>query len=197
MNMLRRLFFAACLALVLAVAVGVHAMAQDRSITTYGTKHDSAPEELDVFSFLIGKWEGSGKTRLADGTVAEYDGLTWIGRYVLDGMAIADELHTPQPDGSPGMGITFRYFDPENRHWIVEFLNVTYSFIRRQVNAESGSVETDGTTVIVVSESGQSIIREYYRVLSADRFVYSLDVSNVGGETWNRGSIEFTMSRTE
>ena len=172
-------------------------MAQDSAITTYGNRNDSAPEELDVFSFLIGKWEGSGKTRLADGTVAEYDGLTWIGRYVLDGMAIADELHTPQPDGSPGMGITFRYFDPENEHWIVEFLNVSNSFIRRQVNAESGSVETDGTTVIVVTESGQSIIREYYRVLGGDRFVYSLDLSNDGGETWNRGSIEFTMSRTE
>ena len=81
-------------------------MAQDSAITTYGSRHDLAPEELDVFSFLIGKWEGSGKTRLADGTVAEYDGLTWIGRYILDGMVIADELHTPQPDGSPGMGIT-------------------------------------------------------------------------------------------
>jgi len=179
------------------MAVGAHAMAQDSAITTYGSRHDSAPEELDVFSFLIGKWEGSGKTRLADGTVAEYDGLTWIGRYILDGMTIADELHTPQPDGSPGMGITFRYFDPENEHWIVEFLNVSYSFIRRQVNAESGSVETDGTTVIVVSENDQSIIREYYRVLGRNRFDYSIDLSNDGGETWNRGSIEFTMTRAE
>jgi hypothetical protein len=179
------------------MAVGALAMAQDSAITTYGNRNDSAPDELNVFSFLIGKWEGSGKTRLADGTVAEYDGLTWIGRYILDGMAIADELHTPQPDGSRGMGITFRYFDPEDEHWIVEFLNVSNSFIRRQVNADSGSVETDGTTVIVVSESGQSIIREYYRVLGEDRFVYSLDLSNDGGETWNEGSIEFTMRRAD
>jgi hypothetical protein len=179
------------------MAVGAHAMAQDSAITTYGNMHDSVPEELDVFAFLIGKWEGSGKTRLADGTVVEYDGLTWIGRYILEGMAIADELHTPQPDGSPGMGITFRYFDPENEHWIVEFLNVSYSFIRRQVNAESGSVEKNGSTVIVTSESDQSISREYYRVLDSDRFVYSIDLSNDGGETWNRGSIEFTMTRVE
>jgi hypothetical protein len=172
-------------------------MPQDSAITAYGSRHDSAPEELDVFSFLIGKWEGSGKTRLADGTLAEYDGLAWIGRYILDGMAIADELHGPQPDGSRSMGISFRYFDPENDHWIVEFLNVSNSFIRRQVNAESGSVEIDGSTVIVVSESDQSIIREYYRVLSRDRFDYSIDLSNDGGETWNRGSIEFTMTRAE
>jgi hypothetical protein len=179
------------------MGVGAHAMAQDSTITTYGIRNDAAPEELDVFAFLIGKWEGSGRTRLADGTVAEYGGLTWIGRYVLDGLAIADELHTPQPDGSFGMGITFRYFDPDDEHWIVEFINVTNSFVRRQVNADSGSVETDGTTVIVVSESGRSIIREYYRVLGEDRFVYSLDLSNDAGGTWNRGSIEFTMSRAE
>jgi hypothetical protein len=197
MNLLRKLIVPACLGWVLEIAVGVHAMAQDSSITTYGERNESAPEELDVFSFLIGKWEGSGKTHLPDGTVAEYDGLTWIGRYIFDGMAIADELHTPLPDGSPGMGITFRYFDPENEHWIVEFLNVSNSFIRRQVNAESGSVELDGTTVIVVSESDRSIIREYYRVLAGDRFDYSIDLSNDGGETWNRGSIEFTMSRVE
>src|SRR5687768_391725 len=178
---LSRTAFPVCLAFLAAITFGDRAMAQQRpAITTYGDRHEAAPEELELFSFLIGKWEGSGKTRLADGTVAEYDGLTWIGRYVLDGMAIADELHTPQPDGSPGMGITFRYFDPENEHWIVEFLNVTNSFIRRQVNAASGSVETDGTTVIVVSESGQSIIREYYRVLDGDHFVYSLDLSNDG-----------------
>lgn len=172
-------------------------MAQGSAITTYGDRHDSAPQELDVFSFLIGKWEGSGKTRLDDGTIAEYDGLVWIGRYILDGMAIADELHTPQPDGSPGMGVTVRYFDPDNDHWIVEFINVSYSFIRRQVNAESGSVEKDGSTVIVTSESDESISLEYYRLIDADRFVYSIDLSNDRGETWNRGSIEFTMSRVE
>ena len=77
---------------------------QGPAITTYGDRHEAAPEELDLFSFLIGKWEGSGKTRLADGTIAEYDGLSWIGRYVLDGMAIIDELHAPLPDGGTRFG---------------------------------------------------------------------------------------------
>lgn len=197
MNLLRILMVSVCPGLVLAMAVGAPAMAQDSSITTFGNRHESAPEELDVFSFLIGKWEGSGKTRLADGTVVEYDGITWIGRYILDGMAIADELHAPLPDGGRGMGVTFRYFDPVDEHWIVEFLNVTNSFIRWQVNAESGSIEIDGTTVIVVSESGQSGSREYYRVLGRDRFDYSIDLTNDGGETWNRGSVEFNMIRAE
>ena len=170
---------------------------QGPAITTYGDRNDAAPEELDLFSFLIGKWEGSGKTRLADGTIAEYDGLSWIGRYVLDGMAIIDELHAPLPDGGRGLGITLRYFDRDNDGWVVEFLNVTNSFIRRQVNARSGAVERDGSTVVVISISDASISREYYRVIDGDSFVYTIDLSNDGGETWNRGPIEFTMKRVE
>lgn len=172
-------------------------MAQDSAITTYGTRSDSAPVELDVFSFLIGKWEGSGRTRLGDGTIAEYDGLTWIGRYVLDGMAIIDELHAPLPDGNRGLGITLRYFDRQRAWWVVEFLNVTNSFIRRQVNGRAGAVERDGSTVVVTSVSDESISREYYRVIDDDSFVYTIDLSNDGGDTWNRGSIEFTMKRVE
>ena len=170
---------------------------QGPAITTYGDRHEAAPEELALFSFLIGKWEGSGKTRLADGTVAEYDGLSWIGRYALDGMAIIDELHAPLPGGGRGLGITLRYFDPDNDGWLIEFLNVTNSFIRRQVNARSGAVETDGSTVVVVSVNDESISREYYRLIDADSFVYTIDLSNDGGETWNRGPIEFTMHRIE
>jgi hypothetical protein len=173
-------------------------MAQQRpAITTYGDRHEAAPAELDLFSFLIGKWEGSGRTRLADGTTAEYGGLLWIGRYALDGMAIIDELHGPLPDGSRSFGITLRYFDRDSDCWVVEFLNVSHSFIRRQVNARSGAVEKEGSTVVVTSVSDKSISREFYRVIDDDSFVYSIDLSNDGAETWNRGSIEFTMNRVE
>jgi hypothetical protein len=190
--------FRVYLSLLVATTLGGHAMAQQGpAITTYGDRHEAAPDELDLFSFLIGKWEGSGKTRLADGTMVEYDGLTWIGRYVLDGMAIIDELHAPLPDGNRGLGITLRYFDSQRDGWLIEFLNVTNSFIRRQVNAQAGAVEKDGSTVVVISVSDESISREYYRVIDDDSFVYSIDLSNDRGETWNRGSIEFTMNRVE
>jgi hypothetical protein len=198
MSVSRAAAFRVYLGLLVAIALGGHAMAQrEPAITAYGDRHEAAPVELDLFSFLIGRWEGSGKTRLADGTIAEYDGLSWIGRYVLDGMAIIDELHAPLPDGSRGLGITLRYFDPDNDNWVVEFLNVSNSFVRRQVNARSGAVEKDGSTVVVTSVSDESISREYYRVIDDDSFVYTIDLSSDGGGTWNRGSIEFTMNRVE
>jgi hypothetical protein len=198
MSLSRTAAFTVYLGFWVAITFGDSAMAQQRpAVTAYGDRHEAAPAELDLFSFLIGKWEGSGKTRLADGTIVEYDGLVWIGRYALDGMAIIDELHAPLPDGGSGLGITLRYFDSDSDSWIVEFLNVSNSFIRRQVNARSGAVEKEGSTVVVTSVDAESMSREYYRVIDDDNFVYTIDLTNDSGRTWNRGSIEFTMKRVE
>jgi hypothetical protein len=35
----------------------------DPSMTTYGENNPDSPKELSVFSFLIGKWEGKGRTK--------------------------------------------------------------------------------------------------------------------------------------
>ena len=189
--------FGAILAVIAVNTVSTdRVMAQETAITTYGLKNSAAPEELSLFSFLVGKWEGIGKTRLADGSYAEFE-LTWIGRYILDGMAIADEIHSAAPDGSPYLGISIRHFDPENRAWIIEYLNVSNSFLRRQVNSRSGAVELDGGAVVVTAQNQGNISREFYRLSGADRFVYSIDISNDGGQSWDTGSIEMTMTRVD
>ena len=168
----------------------------DPSKTIYGEKSPSAPRELDVFAFLIGTWEGRGKTRLPDGKVAEYP-VAWIGRYILDGTAIADEGHAPYPDGTPSLGITFRQYDQSRKTWVIEFLNVSQSFLRRQVNQGIGSVAVNGRTVTITSESPGVVVREQYVVPDADNWGYRLDLSNDGGRSWNEGAIEFTFRRSK
>src|SRR6188508_1869214 len=168
----------------------------DPSKTIYGERSSQAPRELDVFAFLIGKWDGRGRTRLPDGTVAEYP-VAWVGRYILDGTAIADEGHGPYPDGTPFLGITFRQYDQSRKTWIIEFLNVSESFLRRQVHHGTGSVAVSGRTVTVTSESPGIVVREHYVVPDADNWVYRLDSSNDGGRTWNEGAIEFTFRRSK
>lgn len=168
----------------------------DPSKTTYGEISHSAPAQLGAFSFLIGKWEGTGKTMLPDGKTAEFP-ITWIGRYVLDGTAIADEMHAPAPDGSPYMGISFRQYDVGRRTWIIEYLNVTGSFLRKQVNATAGSVEVNGQGVMVASESPGVSVREHYFVPDHNTFTYRLDVSSDGGKSWIQGQIEMTFKRGE
>lgn len=68
----------------------------DTSRTTYGERNADAPNELAVFSFLVGKWQGTGRVRLENGAFAEFP-VSWIGRYILDGTVIADEMHSLAP----------------------------------------------------------------------------------------------------
>ncbi len=171
-------------------------MAIEPAITTYGEKHPQAPDQLGSFSFLVGKWNGTGKTRLEDGSHAQF-ALTWIGRYVLNGMAIADEIHSLAPDGKPYLGISIRYFDTKNDSWIIEYLNVSNSFLRRQVNPHSGSVSVDASTIVVISQNGQTKIRERYRVAGQNHFTYSTDMSSDGGRSWDAELVEMTMTRVD
>jgi hypothetical protein len=179
-----------------AIHIGTarHGVAAEAPLTTYGEKNIQAPEQLNLFSFLVGKWQGAGKTRLADGSQARFE-LTWIGRYILDGMAIADEIHSLGPDGKPYLGISFRHFDSKHGSWIIEYLNVSNSFIRRQVNPQSGSVSQDAGTIVVISDSGATKIRERYRLTDQNHFTYSTDLSRDGGRSWDAVSVEMAMTR--
>jgi len=166
----------------------------DPTKTTYGQRNQNAPKELDVFSFLIGTWEGKGKTKLDDGKVAEYT-VTWIGRYILDGTAIADECHGPAPDGSPYLGINLRQYDPNSKTWIVEYLNVSGSFLRKLVDGRLGSVTVRGRSVTVASESPGMSYRERYDVEDGGNWVFRADTSTDGGKSWNEGWVEIRFQR--
>lgn len=190
----------AALCVALLAIPGVNAQeappVNDPSKATYGEIGSRAPQELHAFSFLVGKWDGEGKTRLEDGTFAEFP-VTWIGRYILDGTAIADEIHSVAPDGSPYLGISLRQYDAIRKTWIVEYLNVSGSFVRKQVNSNSGSVNVAGPNVTVISESPGVTIRELYLVPDHSNFTYRLDVSSDGGTSWNEGQIEMIFRRLE
>jgi hypothetical protein len=194
-----RLKYAAITASVLALLGGVHVEAQqmDPSKTTYGDRNPQSPRELDAFAFLVGKWQGTSKTRLENGTFAEYP-VSWIGRYVLDGTAIADEGYGVKPDGGSYLaGVTLRQYDSGRKTWVIEFVNVLNSFIRKQVNGDAGSVFVDGRSVTVMSGSPGMSIREHYLVADHDNFVYRLDTSTDGGRTWNEGHMVMTFRRLE
>jgi hypothetical protein len=173
-----------------------YAPASEPAITTYGERNAQAPAQLGLFSFLVGKWQGAGKTRLANGSYAPFSGVKWIGRYVLNGMAIADEFHASTPDGKAYLGISLRQFDTTHKSWVIEYLNVTNSFLRRQVNPLSGSVVQKADTVVVISGDGPAKFRESYRLTDKGHFIYSADTSRDGGGSWDP-SIEISMARVE
>jgi hypothetical protein len=184
-------------ALAITLSAGGPTMADEPAVTPYGQKNPKAPSQLELFSFLVGKWHGTGRARLQDETDVDVE-LTWIGRYILNGTAIADEMHAVTPDGKPHLGISLRHFDASHHSWIIEFLNVTGSFIRRQVNPDSGSVSHAGDAIVIVGKDADTLIREHYRP-SQDhkKFTYSMDSSKDGGRTWSPVSVEMTMTRID
>ncbi len=96
--------------------------------------------------------------------------MTWIGRYILDGTAIADEMHAPAPDGSPYLGISFRHYDRNERRGPSNNLNVPGSFLRKQVNGAAGAVSISGRDVAVTSDSPGVKIVEHYLVPDDNHF---------------------------
>lgn len=169
--------------------------AQDPAVTIYGTLNRAAPAELATFSFLVGKWTGTGTYRDAQGKDVDF-GVLWIGRYALDGMAIVDENRRPESDGGAIQGLTMRFFDPRTKTWTIEFLNFGRSFLRKQTNSSVGAVTREGAK-ITISQSGPEGApgREVYTVVDADHFTYSMDVMKDG--VWDEGLVMMKLERQE
>ena len=62
--------------------------------TDYGNRNPQAPPELSQFAFIIGEWRCDVRVKGDDGTWQTY-AARWIGRYILDGYAIADPEDVP------------------------------------------------------------------------------------------------------
>lgn len=191
-----RLFriFLLALALIAARTASAADPTPDPAVTKYGTLNPAAPAELATFSFLVGTWAGTGTYRDAEGKLTSYE-LQWIGRYALNGMAIADELRAD--DGKVVQGLQLRYFDADAKTWTIEFVNFVQSFLRKQVNAEVGAVTKDGSRITIEQPgAGGAPGREVYTLNDADHFTYSLDNSKPDG-SWDEGVFTMQMERKE
>lgn len=168
----------------------------DPAVTVYGTLNPAAPAELATFSFLVGKWAGTGTYRDAEGKLTSYE-LQWTGRYVLNGMAIADEMRRSEAQRGTVDGLGLRYFDAEKKTWTVEFLNFVQGFLREQVNAEVGAVIQEGARITINQTGpGGAPGREVYTVVDNDHFTYSMDFSREGGG-WDEGVVVMQLERQE
>ena len=89
----------------------------------YGMPNAGAPRELTQFDFLVGAWTCESSIRAPDGTIQTRP-ATWVGRYILDGYAIADEFRQLGPAGEVAMlGQTYRAFNSDSRSWVMKWLD--------------------------------------------------------------------------
>jgi hypothetical protein len=107
----------------------------------------NAPAELSRFAFLIGRWRFDAKFKAANGVLQSFQG-TWLGHYILDGYAIADEYRMI---GSSGelivFGMNFRIYDPARQVWNIKWLNALEGTWTDLTSEEFGGARFDGQSV--------------------------------------------------
>jgi len=151
----------------------------------YGAPNSNAPEELSQFTFLIGKWRCDAKIKGADGAWQPFQ-ATWVGRYILDGYAIADEYRMTKPDGTLVMlGQNYRSYNTDKKAWVMKWQEALTSTWLDLGPEELGGVRVNDTSITYKAQfRPDEIHRMTYLNISEDHFTWRGEASRDGGKTW-------------
>ena len=107
----------------------------------------NAPAELSRFAFIIGRWKFDAKFKLPDGEWQTFHG-TWLGHYILDGYAIADEYRMIDSSGELiVLGMNFRIYDSAKKVWNIKWLNALEGTWTDLTSEQFGGAQFDGQSV--------------------------------------------------
>ncbi len=152
----------------------------------YCVPNPNAPRELSHFAFLIGKWQCEGKFRY-EGASSAYR-ITWVGRYIMDGYAIADDARVFDDEGALERSfITYRFYDLDRKRWIIDAFNVLESTMVHQAPDDLGGVQVSEASITLMTRGPTAVGRESFLNISKEHFTYRLDVSTDEGVTWIEG----------
>lgn len=157
-----------------------------RMDSSRGERNPQAPEELSRFEFLIGAWRFTARVKVADGSHETFEG-TWLGRYILDGYAIADEYRMTRATGEVAvLGMNFRTYDAAKRVWNIRWLSGLTGTWANLVSEEMGGVvfgERSVTYAFKEPTGDHAYTRATYTSASEDHFTWRGNRS-VDGESW-------------
>lgn len=89
----------------------------------FGKLNPNAPDALSRFAFLIGSWRCDARIKLDNGDCQTFD-ATWVGRFILDGYAIADEYRMTNSSGDLlVLGMNFRTYDKARQVWNIKWFD--------------------------------------------------------------------------
>ncbi len=149
--------------------------------------HANAPEELTRFAFLIGRWRCEAKLKSDDGEWQRFE-ATWVGRFILDGLAIADEYRMVAPSGELiVLGTNVRSYDAVARVWNIKWLNALTGTWTDLASKELGGVSFDGPSIVYSfgePSAGHAYTRATYTNISERYFTWRGERSE-DGEVWS------------
>lgn len=160
--------------------------AMQRDEQQYGKPNPKAPPELSRFAFLIGKWRGEAKVKREDGSRESFK-VSWEGRYILDGYAIADEYRMWAPSGElMVLGVNLRVYDPKKKAWNMKWLHALGGTWVDLGPEELGGVTADEKAISYSMKeplAPHAFTRATYTNISANHFTWRGERSN-DRKTW-------------
>jgi hypothetical protein len=119
----------------------------DQTDRDFGMRNPRAPAELSRFAFLVGRWRCDARVRSAGDDWQSFQAV-WVGRFILDGYAIADEYRMTKASGEPiVLGLNLRTYDAARQTWNIRWLNALTGTWTDLASAEFGGVTFDDHSI--------------------------------------------------
>ncbi len=154
----------------------------------FGRPNPNAPAALSRFAFLIGRWQCEAKVRSANAEWQRFE-ATWLGRFILDGYAIADEYRMTDSSGRLiALGMNFRTYDAAKQNWNLKWLNALTGKWTDLAPSELGGVRFDGQSIIYAFKepvAAHAYTRATYTNISKTHFTWRGEKSN-DGKAWSK-----------
>lgn len=152
----------------------------------FGKISPNAPAALSRFAFLVGRWRCEARIKLPDGKLATMQ-ATWLGRFILDGHAIADEYRMTDSAGRViVLGMNFRTYDAARETWNLRWLDALTGRWVDLAPDELGGVRFDGQSVVYAFKeptADHAFTRATYTSISERQFTWRGERSE-DGRTW-------------
>jgi len=152
----------------------------------FGRPNPNAPSALSRFAFLIGRWRCEAKIKVSSGEWQQFE-ASWLGRFILDGYAIADEYRMTDSTGKLiVLGLNLRAFDAGRQVWNIKWLDALSGTWTDLGPEELGGVSFDGQSVSYVFKepmAAHSYTRATYTSVSRTRFTWRGEQS-ADRKTW-------------
>ena len=147
----------------------------------------NAPAALARFAFIIGDWRCDAKVKVANGEWQTFE-ATWLGRFILDGYAIADEYRMTDSAGELiVLGVNLRAYDPVRQTWNIKWLNALAGTWVDLGPEEHGGVTIDDESITYAFKEpvgDHAFTRATYTNISQTHFTWRGEKSD-DAKTWS------------
>ena len=163
----------------------------------YGSLNKAAPQELKLFSFLVGKHHCRGIKLNKDRTKTKFE-ATWTGRYSMDGYVIEDEFRIQSKNGEvTRLGTNYRAYNSENKQWQLRWFDALSPSWTNLAKPEDGGVNTDNDEIsfMIIDDDVHFKIR--FINVTNNSFTWLGELSLDKGENWHLDYERIDCTRVE